>query len=85
MGEHIGAMETYARLAMKAQCQCRTTAEMKNPPVVFARQANISNGPQQLNNGVPAGDAERAAQAHAGEDNIVPDRTIADATRQPCH
>ena len=25
---------------------------MKNPPVVFARQANIANGPQQVNNGV---------------------------------
>ena len=41
MGEHIGAMETYARLAMKAQSQCRSTietlAEMKNPPVVGNR------------------------------------------------
>ena len=69
MGEHIGAMETYARLAMKAQSQCRSTietlAEMKNPPVVFARQANISNGPQQVNNGITTSDAERSEQARA--------------------
>lgn len=55
MGEHLGACETYMRLALKAQAQCRATvetlSEMKNPPVVFARQANISNGPQQVNNG----------------------------------
>ena len=55
MGEHLPAAETFMRLALKAQAQCRATIEtlaaMKNPPVVFARQANISNGPQQVNNG----------------------------------
>jgi len=35
---------------------------MKYPPVVFARQANIANGPKQVNNGVPTGDAERSAR-----------------------
>ena len=44
------------RLALKAQGQCRATLEtlaaIKNPPVVFARQANINNGgQQQVNNG----------------------------------
>jgi hypothetical protein len=48
--------ETYMRLALKAQSQCRTTiealAEIKNPPVVYARQANFAAGHQQvLNNG----------------------------------
>ena len=42
------------RLALKAQGQCRATLEtlatIKNPPVVFARQANIAQGPQQVNN-----------------------------------
>lgn len=51
MGEHLGATEAYMRLALKAQSQCRATVEtlaaMKNPPVVFARQANINNGGQQ--------------------------------------
>ncbi len=58
MGEYINAAERYMRLALKAQAQCRATVEtlaaMKNPPVVFARQANIANGPQQVNNGVGA-------------------------------
>jgi hypothetical protein len=46
--------EAHMRLALKAQSQCRTTletlAQIKNPPVVFARQANIAQGPQQVNN-----------------------------------
>jgi hypothetical protein len=45
-------------MALKAQNQCRMTLEtlaaMKHPPVVFARQANIASGPQQVNNGVTA-------------------------------
>jgi hypothetical protein len=61
MGEYIEASEKYMRLALKAQAQCRATIEtiatLKNPPVVFARQANISAGPQQVNNG-PATRAE---------------------------
>jgi hypothetical protein len=56
VGQHMEAMERYMRLALKAQGQCRATLEtlaaIKNPPVVFARQANISSGPQQVNNGV---------------------------------
>lgn len=51
MGEHLGAAETYMHLALKAQSQSRATFEtlaaIKNPPVVFARQANINNGGQQ--------------------------------------
>lgn len=58
VGTHMEAMERYMRLALKAQGQCRATLEtlaaIKNPPVVFARQANISNGPQQVNNGASA-------------------------------
>lgn len=51
----IPIMESFMKLALRAQNQCRTTLEtltsIKNPPVVFARQANITNGPQQVNNG----------------------------------
>ncbi len=59
MGQHLDVTERYMRLALKAQGQCRATLEtlaaIKNPPVVFARQANINNGgQQQVNNGVPA-------------------------------
>ena len=71
IGEHLSAAETYMRLALKAQAQCRATIEtlaaMKNPPVVFARQANISNGPQQVNNGAMRGnpDSTPAPAQHA--------------------
>lgn len=54
MGTHLGATETYMRLALKAQSQSRATVEalaaMKCPPLVFAQQANIAHGPQQVNN-----------------------------------
>ena len=66
MGEHLDAADRYMRLALKAQGQCRATLEtlaaIKNPPVVFARQANISHGPQQVNNGSAPPQAERSAQ-----------------------
>ena len=56
MGEYIDATEVYLRLGLKAQAQCRATLqtlfEMKNPqPIAFVKQANIANGPQQVNNG----------------------------------
>lgn len=54
--EHLNASETFMRLALKAQSQCRATIEtlaaVKNPPAVaFVRQANIAGGHQQVNNG----------------------------------
>lgn len=48
--------ETAFRLALKAQSQCRATLEtlsnIKHPPIVYAKQANVTTGPQQINNGV---------------------------------
>ena len=54
MGEHLGACETYLRMALKAQTQCRATietlAEVKYPKVVtFVRQQNVAYQ-QQVNN-----------------------------------
>ncbi|MSR09709.1 MAG: hypothetical protein EXR82_09370 [Gammaproteobacteria bacterium] len=59
MGQFVKLADTYLRLALKAQSQCRTTWEtlalIKNPPqVAFVKQANIAHGPQQVNNGVQA-------------------------------
>ena len=70
MGTHLGATESYMRLALKAQSQSRATVEtlaaIKNPPVVFARQANINNGgQQQVNNGATPAHAANPAQACA--------------------
>jgi len=66
MGEYMNAAETYLRIALKAQAQCRATLEtlaaIKNPqPVAFVRQANIAHGPQQVNNGAVS--ASRAEES----------------------
>jgi hypothetical protein len=54
--------DRYLRLALKAQSQSRATVEtlatVKNPPVVYAKQANFAAGAQQVNNGI--------SPAHAG-------------------
>ena len=62
----LDVVDRCLRLALKAQGQCRATLEtlaaLKNPPAaVFAQQANIAHGPQQVNNGVSA----PAATTHA--------------------
>lgn len=57
IGEYMNAVETYLRVALKAQAQCRATletlAEIKNPtPSSFVKQANVAiGGPQQVNVG----------------------------------
>lgn len=81
MGEHMGAAESYMRLALKAQNQCRATVEtlaaMKNPPVVFARQANINNGgQQQVNNGTQAPGAGSPAPAPASKSATEPNKLL---------
>jgi len=58
--EGLSQYEAHMRLGLRAQNQCRATLEtlaaIKNPPIVYARQANVTTGPQQINNGaaVPA-------------------------------
>ena len=58
MGANIGTSEIYMRLALKAQSQCRTTLEtlanIKNPPTIFARQANVGQNVQVNNSAQPA-------------------------------
>lgn len=70
MGSHLRATETYMRLALKAQSQCRSTleslAEIRNPrTVAFVKQANIANGHQQINNG-PESTGEASARSGQG-------------------
>jgi hypothetical protein len=62
--DSVPGFEANLRMALRAQAQCRATletlAEIKNPPVVYARQANVTTGPQQVNNGVATPPAPRA-------------------------
>ena len=64
--EYMKQMETYMRLAMKAQSQCRATAEalalLKNPQP-YIRQANIAQGPQQVNNSYASASAHNPIHA----------------------
>lgn len=77
LGEYLNAADTYLRLALKAQSQCRATLEtltfIKNPPnVAFVRQANIAHGPQQINNGVSAeAKASRARETENLQNNLL--------------
>jgi len=66
--------EAQMRMAMKAQSQCRMTIEtlatLKNPQVVFAKQANINNGgQQQVNNGTPQA-APRARESECAPNKL---------------
>jgi len=62
--DSVPGFEVNLRMALRAQAQCRATletlAEIKNPTVVYARQANVTTGPQQVNNGVATPPAPRA-------------------------
>jgi hypothetical protein len=58
-------------LALKAQAQCRSTlealAEIKNPrPVQFVKQANMTTGPQQVNNGYAGTPSHSGIQSGVG-------------------
>lgn len=59
-------LDLMLRHGLRAQAQCRATLEtlaaVKSPPAVYARQANVTTGPQQINNGVVAPSAPKSAQ-----------------------
>jgi len=64
--EQLSQMDANLRLALKAQSQCRAAlealAEIKHPKsVAIVRQANIANGPQQVNNGGSFSTSTRAS------------------------
>jgi hypothetical protein len=73
--EYISNLETFMKLALKAQSQCRITLEtlsaFKNPPLVFAKQANIAHGHQQINNGT-------ATPTHARENQFQQNELLKD-------
>ncbi len=89
--EHIPGFEANMRMALRAQSQCRATLEtlaaIKNPPVVYARQANVTTGPQQINNGtaVPTRAREietEQTQLSGGTHELLPDaRASGEASR----
>lgn len=89
--EYMSNFEAYMRMALRAQSQCRATLEtlaaIKNPPIVYARQANVTTGPQQINNGTAApsraGEIEtEQTQLSGGTNELLPDtRATGEASR----
>lgn len=81
IGEQPEMVDMYLKLALRAQSQCRTSiealAEVKNPPVVFARQYNVAGGHQQINNGAAP---EGPGHAQAGGSESRPIKLL-EATR----
>ena len=77
MGEYMGAAETYMKLALRAQSQCRATWEalsaIKNPPMAgYVGQANIAHGHQQINNA----DIKKSGDPCARENKIPPNELL---------
>lgn len=72
--KYFDQFDRYTRLALKAQNQCRATVEtlvmLRNPPV-FARQANIVNGPQQINNGTVTNAARQKALPESAPNKLL--------------
>ena len=72
-GEYLGATETYFKLALKAQSQCRCTLEaiskIQNPPLAgFVQQLNAAHN-QQVNN-------EKPQNQLSGENHeLLPDKS----------
>lgn len=88
---HMPNLEGFMRLALRSQSQCRATLEtlatIKNPPIIYAKQANVTSGPQQINNGTAAPTRAREieneqTQLSGGTHELLPDaRASGNASR----
>ena len=75
IGGYMNTAETYLRLALKTHSQCRATletlSEIKKPPVVYARQADIAQN-QQVNNGTPpSAESPRTRETKNRQDKLL--------------
>ena len=72
-------IEVLMRLALKAQAQARSTAEalalMKNP-APYIRQANMTTGPQQVNNTYAGTPSHSGIQSGAGNSRSEPNKLL---------
>ena len=72
-------LEAFLGLALKAQAQSRATisalVDLKYPrQATFVRQANISNGPQQVNNGTPTDQSTHARESQPQQNELLEDQ-----------
>ena len=72
-------IEVLMRLALKAQAQARSTAEalaqLKNP-MPYIKQANMTTGPQQVNNSYGGTPSHSGIQAGAGNFQSEPNKLL---------
>lgn len=83
-------MDTYLKLALKAQSQCRTTLDSlsgrkSTPMISYVQQANITNGPQQVNNESVSGKNKTKTRISKNKlmEKIYGQRLDTRATRSP--
>jgi len=74
--EYLNQTETYSRIALKAQNQCRQTLatliEMKNPKrATFIKQQNNNVGNQQVNNGQPVSQSENSKNSEKPANKLL--------------
>ena len=79
--ENMKWFQTYLTLALKAQAQCRASlealAEVKNPrSVAFVKQANVTSGPQQVNNTYAGASAHTAINSPAESFQSEPNKLL---------
>lgn len=86
--KYLSHMETWLKLALRAQSQSRATLEalsqIKNPPIVYAKQANFAQGHQQVNNGVSPHYRTREIENRPNQLSEVSNELRKD-TRAPSH
>lgn len=72
-------IEVLMRLALKAQAQARSTAEalalLKNP-MPYIKQANMTTGPQQVNNTYASTPSHSGIQSGAGNSQSAPNKLL---------
>ena len=77
--ETFKGIEVLMRLALKAQAQARSTAEalalLKNP-MPYIKQANMTTGPQQINNAYAGTPSHSDMQSGAGNIQSEPNKLL---------
>ena len=72
-------IEVFMRLVLKAQAQARSTAEalalLKNP-MPYIKQANMTTGPQQVNNSYAGTPSHSGIQSGAGNSRSEPNKLL---------
>ena len=87
--EHMKNYDVFLSLALKAQAQSRATIqaviELKYPKqVAFVRQANISHGPQQVNN-APHVETKMHARARTEKNQVQQNELLEDPNNGSTH